>query len=100
MVSGSIDVEAEGKVLESGADAFVRKPADMSKLYEVICRVLGILGDRARERPLHIGRAVGGGPDSRTGIPRRVEAVRPRQNCILFGALLSVQYILTICLPK
>lgn len=42
VVSGSIDVEAEGKVLESGAEAFVRKPADMDKLYEVICRILEI----------------------------------------------------------
>jgi len=44
VVSGSIDVEAEGKVLECGAEAFMRKPADMSKLYEVICRILGIPG--------------------------------------------------------
>ena len=45
VVSGSVDTAAEGKVLEGGADAFVRKPADMSKLYEVICRVLGFQGE-------------------------------------------------------
>ncbi len=47
VVSGSIDVETEGKALECGAEAFVRKPADMSKLYEVICRILGIPGERS-----------------------------------------------------
>ncbi len=45
VVSGSVELAAERKVLEGGADAFVRKPADMSKLYEVICRVLGIPGE-------------------------------------------------------
>jgi len=45
VVSGSIDIEAQRKVLEGGADAFVRKPAEMSKLYEVICHALGIHGE-------------------------------------------------------
>ena len=44
VVSGSIDTASEGKVLESGANAFVRKPPDMGELYEVICRVLGFQG--------------------------------------------------------
>jgi DNA-binding response OmpR family regulator len=52
VVSGSIDLEAEGKVLEGGADAFVRKPADMSKLYEVICRVLGIHDESSQKERL------------------------------------------------
>jgi CheY-like chemotaxis protein len=45
VVSGSIELAAERKVLEGGADAFVRKPPDMPKLYEVICHVLGIPGE-------------------------------------------------------
>ena len=52
VVSGSIDAEAEGKVLEGGADAFVRKPADMNKLYEVICHALGIQGEPSQKEPL------------------------------------------------
>jgi DNA-binding response OmpR family regulator len=42
VVSGSVDHEAERKVLERGADAFMRKPADMGKLYEVICHAVRI----------------------------------------------------------
>jgi len=45
VVSGSIDIEAERRVLANGADAFMRKPADMEKLHEVICQVLGIPGE-------------------------------------------------------
>ena len=52
VVSGSIDVEAEKKVLEGGADAFVRKPADMSKLHEVICQVLGLRFEPSLKVPL------------------------------------------------
>ena len=40
-VNGSIDPRGEGKVLEGRANAFLRKPVDMDKLYEVICQVLG-----------------------------------------------------------
>ncbi len=42
VLSGSIDHEAEGNVLKCGAVAFVRKSADMGKLYEVICRAVRI----------------------------------------------------------
>jgi DNA-binding response OmpR family regulator len=52
VVSGSVELAAERKVLESGADAFVRKPPDMSKLYEVICRVLGIPGEPSPKQGL------------------------------------------------
>ncbi|HMD83725.1 MAG TPA: response regulator [Terriglobia bacterium] len=45
VVSGSVELAAEKKVLEGGADAFMRKPADMEKLYKVICQVLGIPGE-------------------------------------------------------
>jgi hypothetical protein len=33
----SVELAAERKILEGGADAFVRNPPDMPKLYEVIC---------------------------------------------------------------
>jgi CheY-like chemotaxis protein len=39
VVSGSINAEAERKVIEGGAVALMRKPADMGKIYEVICQV-------------------------------------------------------------
>ena len=47
VVSGSIDLAAQGKVLEGGADAFIRKPPDMSKLHGIICRLLGIHAEPA-----------------------------------------------------
>lgn len=44
VVSGSVDAAADEKVVSEGADAFMRKPVDPDKLYEVICHVLGIQG--------------------------------------------------------
>jgi CheY-like chemotaxis protein len=52
VVSGSIELAAEKKVLEGGAVAFVRKPTDMDKLYEIICRALGIPDETLRQEPL------------------------------------------------
>ncbi|HMD83156.1 MAG TPA: response regulator [Terriglobia bacterium] len=52
VVTGSVELAAERKVLEGGAVAFMRKPPDMSKLYEVICRVLGIPGEPSPKQGL------------------------------------------------
>jgi DNA-binding response OmpR family regulator len=52
VVSGSVELAAERKVLEGGADAFVRKPPDMGKLYEIICHALGIPGEPSQKEPL------------------------------------------------
>jgi DNA-binding response OmpR family regulator len=50
VVSGSVDAQAEGKALEDGADAFVRKPAEMNDLYQVICHALGIPGEQSPKK--------------------------------------------------
>ncbi len=52
VVSGSIDAEAERKVIEGGADAFVRKPPDLGKLYAIICQILGLPGEPQPEPSL------------------------------------------------
>jgi DNA-binding response OmpR family regulator len=42
VVSGSIELAAEGKVIEGGAVAFTCKPVEMDKRYEIICPTVGI----------------------------------------------------------
>ena len=42
VLSGSIDAADQSRVLESGADAFVTKPAEYEELYRVLCGLLKI----------------------------------------------------------
>lgn len=53
VLSGTIDSADEPRVLQGGADAFLRKSAGFEELYTVITRILGIATDESKSAAGH-----------------------------------------------